>query len=140
MAALNGMGVVPIHKSYAGKVQDRISFCQIPGAYVHALVLRPTLAQTHYLQIFYNIHKLQEHVFMSAITSYNIRERSGPAGAESYGRHTMIDLAPLFWALACAGCWCRRGLLRLRILPIAGPILFHYIGAPDFRVSIGFRR
>ena len=52
-------------------------------------------------------------------------------------RHTMIDLAPLPRARAF-GHARPRGLrhLRLRILPIAGTILFHDIGAPNQKASI----
>jgi hypothetical protein len=50
----------------------------------------------------------------------------------------MIYFAPLLGTFGCA-C-CRRRLLRLHVLPIASPILFHEIGGYDPRVSIGLRQ
>ena len=70
------------------------------------------------------------------------QDPSEPAHADVAGtvRHTMIDLAPLPGARAFAhACRGQRGLLLLlllllrgrllRVLPIAGPILLHDIGA-----------
>lgn len=51
-------------------------------------------------------------------------------------RHTMIDLAPLPRAGAFGHARVGRRALRLRILPIARPILFHDIGASIQKTSI----
>jgi len=50
----------------------------------------------------------------------------------------MVYFPPLLWALVCASRW--RGLLRLDIVSIARPSLFHYIGAYYSRASIELRR
>ena len=52
-------------------------------------------------------------------------------------RHTMIDLAPLPRAGTFGhACPRRLRIRRRRILPIAVPILFHDIGAPNQKASI----
>jgi hypothetical protein len=87
------------------------------------------------LQIGDNTHKLQEHVPRSVDVSEGILEVV--RGRWLAGR-TMIYFAPLLGAFVCA----RRGwrLLRLRLVPIACPILLHDIGFYASRVSIGLRR
>jgi hypothetical protein len=87
------------------------------------------------LQIGDNTHKLQEHVPKSVDVSQRILE--GARDRWLAGR-TMIYFAPLLGAFVCASRW--RRLLRLRLLPIACPILFHDIGAYASRASIGLRR
>ena len=84
------------------------------------------------LQIVDSTHKLQEHNPRSAGVSEGIWELLGVAG------RTMIDLPPLLGILARPSSWWRA--FRLRILPIACPILFHYIGASVSRDSIELRR
>jgi len=87
------------------------------------------------LQIGDNTHKLQEHVPRSVDVSERILEVV--RGRWLAGR-TMIYFAPLLGAFVCA----RRGwrLLRLRLVPIACPILLHDIGFYASRASIGLRR
>lgn len=87
------------------------------------------------LQIGDNTHKLQEHVPRSVDVSKRILEVV--RGRWLAGR-TMIYFAPLLGAFVCA----RRGwrLLRLRLVPIACPILLHDIGFYASRASIGLRR
>lgn len=87
------------------------------------------------LQIGDNTHKLQEHVPRSV----DVSERTFKVGqGRWHAGRTMIYFAPLLGAFVCAR-W-RRRLLRLRLLPIACPILFHDIGAYASRASIGSRR
>ena len=82
------------------------------------------------LQIVDSIHKLQEHVPKLA--------RSPKQELRRAGWPTMIHFASLLRSLACASRWRRP--LRLDIVPIARPSLFHYIGAYYSRVSIELRR
>jgi len=88
-----------------------------------------------HLRIVYSTHKLREHVLRSVMLQ---RARASCWFELATGVLTMIYFAPLLGTFGCA-C-CRRRLLRLHVLPIARPILFHDTGGYDPRASIGLRQ
>lgn len=94
------------------------------------------------LRIGDNTHKLQERAPRSANVSETKQDKTG---LEPFGwawlagvQLTVVNFSPLLRTLACAKG--RRRLMGLRILPIAGSILVHGIGAYVMRVSIGLRQ
>ena len=125
--------VVPSRMSYAGQYQGQISFCQTTIAYVHPAMPPLYFDPMQDLQIVDSTHKLQEHDPRSADVS---DVRLGAVAECGFAGRTVIYFPPLF-AIFTRPRSRRRGIRRLRILPITCAILIHYIGAYVSKYSIG---